>query len=230
MHIHILQHVPFEGEGIIADWAQQNRATVSHTRFFAHEALPANLDFDLLVVMGGPMGIYDETEHPWLADEKKFIQQAVAQGVKVLGICLGAQLLAHVLGANVTRNAHKEIGWFPLHVTHARHPLFSDFYQLGASPVFHWHGDTFAIPDGCVHLFGSEACVNQAFIKGYQVIGLQFHLELKAENLSQLIEHGHHELADLPFVQSENELLEGFSAYRATCQNLLWGLLDKWMK
>ncbi|MFT3739836.1 MAG: type 1 glutamine amidotransferase [Breznakibacter sp.] len=230
MHIHILQHVSFEGEGIIADWALQHHAQITHTRFFAGEPLPATVHFDLLVIMGGPMGIYDEVQYPWLADEKKFIRKAIDEGTKVLGICLGAQLLADALGARVTQNRHKEIGWFPIHPTTERLSLFNVFYETLPATIFHWHGDTFDIPQGCKHLFGSEACQNQAFIKDEQVIGLQFHLELKNENLQQLIENGRHELAQLPFVQSEHQLVNGFPQHHATCKELMSGLLEKWLK
>jgi len=226
MRIHILQHVDFEGEGIIADWALSKNMTLSHTRFYLNDSLPSIDSFDFLVIMGGPMGIYDETDYPYLASEKIFIKEAIAQGKKVLGICLGSQLLADCLGAKVKPNTQKEIGWFPIEpVNH--HPLFEDFYANKENTIFHWHGDTFDLPEGCIHLFKSAATPNQAFIYNNQAIGLQFHLELKPENLKALIANAGHELISGPFIQSATDLQEGLKAHAALCKKLFEGLLNR---
>src|SRR3974377_365570 len=123
MRIHYLKHVPFEGLGFIEEWAGTNGHRVSATRQYAEETLPGSDDFDLLVVMGGHVGACDDDRCPWLTTEKRFIEQAVEADKPVLGICLGAQLLAAVSGARVYRNQHKEIGWFPVTLTReARKP------------------------------------------------------------------------------------------------------------
>ncbi len=187
MKIHYFQHVPFEGLGCIEQWATAGGHDLSVTRFHLDEAVPALDEIDWLIVMGGPMNIYEEAEYPWLAREKQFIGQAIQSGKVVLGICLGAQLIADVLGGRVTSNAHKEIGWFPIELTAeaTASPLF-DFLPPGLA-AFHWHGDTFALPQGAVRIARSEACENQAFLHGKSVVGLQFHLEFTSRSLATIL-------------------------------------------
>src|SRR5690606_28697951 len=146
------------------------------------EDLPTCTDFDALIVMGGPMNVDEHARHPWLAGEKALIRAAINAGRPVLGICLGAQLIAASLGAPVTRNAETEIGWFDVELEPAGRasPLFAGFPPRFAA--FHWHGDTFAIPAGAQRLMRSEACSHQGFALGARVVGLQFHLEVTAAN------------------------------------------------
>lgn len=189
MRIHSLQHVPFEDIGSMASDFRARGYSLSATHWYRGDAAAAVGDFDALVVMGGPMGIYDEAIYPWLADEKILIKDAIAAGKIVLGICLGAQLIADVLGAKVTRNTHKEIGWLPLVINPgaATHPIAQ---VLARYPeVFHWHGDTFALPPDAVHLASSEGCANQAYVVQDQVYGFQFHLETTPASARALIEH-----------------------------------------
>ena len=179
MKLHYFQHEPFEGLGMIADWAAKQGHVLSCTPFFDPGArLPKLDEYDALVVMGGSMGVYDEDRFPWLAAEKAHIRAAIDAGKRVLGICLGAQLIAACLGAKVAPHTHKEIGWFPVAMTDAGvvHPLLAGFNS--AMTVFHWHGDRFEIPAGAQHLMSSAACDNQAFIYGEHVLALQFHLEM----------------------------------------------------
>lgn len=187
MRIHSLQHVPFEDIGSMASDFQARNYSVTTTHWYAGDAAPNINSFDALIVMGGPMGIYDEAIYPWLADEKKLIKEAIDAGKIVLGICLGAQLIADVLGGKVTRNAHKEIGWFPLSIVPeaSEHPLARIFATY--PEVFHWHGDTFAIPQDALHLASSEACANQAFVYKDHVYGFQFHLETTPASATALI-------------------------------------------
>jgi GMP synthase-like glutamine amidotransferase len=117
MHIHYIEHVAFEGLGSIEGWVRQENHILTATRPYLNEAFPPMEAIDLLIVLGGPMNIYDENKYPWLGKEKRFLDQAIAKGRSVLGICLGAQLLANVLGAPVFANEHKEIGWFPVQTT-----------------------------------------------------------------------------------------------------------------
>src|SRR5262249_47695751 len=135
-------------------------------------------EIDLVVVLGGPMNIYEEDKFPWLIAEKKFIRQAIEEKLAVLGLCLGSQLIADVLGAKIYPNDEKEIGWFPVEVTEAalKHRLFSHWPNFFTP--FHWHGDTFDLPEGAIHLARSQACRNQAFLYQDRVVGLQFHLEI----------------------------------------------------
>lgn len=189
MRIHSLQHVAFEDIGSMAHDFQQRGFSVSTTHWYARDKAPQLDSFDVLIVMGGPMGIYDEAMHPWLAAEKMLIKDAIAADKIVLGICLGAQLIADVLGAKVTRNSYREIGWLPITVNPATldHPVARVFARY--PEVFHWHGDTFTLPPGAVHLASSEGCANQAYCYANRVFGFQFHLETTPASARALIEH-----------------------------------------
>src|SRR3972149_10994466 len=112
--VHVLQHVPFEDIGSIAPWLEAHRAQVSYPRFFDDPALPQLNGLDLVIAMGGPMNVNDESTLPWLLSEKRFVRNAVERGVAVLRVCLGALLIASALGVRVYRNSQKEIGWFPI--------------------------------------------------------------------------------------------------------------------
>lgn len=212
MRAHCLQHVPFEGPGSIEPWLATAGYTLSYTRF--HEtaqlpALPRPETIDFLIVLGGPMGVHDERLFPWLVAEKRFIEQTITRGVPVLGICLGAQLIAHVMGARVYRHRFPEIGWFPVYpVT----PQRSGFPLTEVTTAFHWHGDTFDLPAGSVHLARSDACENQAFLAGEAVLGLQFHLETIPESARALVVNCSDELTPSPHVQSESEILDASAA------------------
>ncbi len=201
MRVHVFQHVPFEGPAEIGRWLERRGVTPTFTRLFAETALPPVETVDWLVVMGGPMSVNDEATLPWLGPEKAFIARAIQRGATVLGVCLGAQLIADVLGGKVTRNREREIGWFP--VTHAagaeKHPLGSCF--PAQAEVFHWHGETFSLPAGAAHLLRSAACEHQAFAVGDRVLGLQFHLEMTAASARALVENAGDDLKPGPFVQ-----------------------------
>jgi GMP synthase-like glutamine amidotransferase len=182
MRVHWLQHVGFEDLGCIAPWLAARGCEVRCTRLYAGDPLPPPDSFDLLIVMGGPMNIYEHERYPWLQAEKVLIGAAVAAGKRLLGICLGAQLIADVLGGPVTRNAENEIGWHPLERTAAgkASKFFSDFPERFTA--FHWHGDTFAIPPGAQNLMRSAGCENQAYEVDGRIAAIQFHLEVTAAN------------------------------------------------
>jgi GMP synthase-like glutamine amidotransferase len=209
MHVHVFQHVPFEGLGSIGVWLAEWGARVSCTRFFAGDR-PARADsIDMLIALGGPMSVNDEVQFPWLEAEREVIREAISREVPVLGVCLGAQLIASALGARVFANAVKEIGWFPIESVSA--PDWA-FKLPPECLVFHWHGETFELPEGAVRLARSEACTNQAFQLKRNVIGLQFHLETTPESVRALVENCRDDLVPAAYVQSEQELL----AARAT--------------
>jgi GMP synthase-like glutamine amidotransferase len=203
MSIHVLQHVPFEGLGSIAAWVEARQAITSYTRFFEAPDLPALNSIDMLIVLGGPMSVNDEAMLPWLATEKQFIRDAVAREIPILGICLGAQLIASAMGARVYPNPVKEIGWFPVRAV----PAPAGNLRFPQECIaFHWHGETFDLPEGAVHLAKSEGCENQAFQLNRNVIGLQFHLETTLHSASALLENCRDEIFDGPYIQSEKEL------------------------
>ncbi len=207
MRIHCLQHVPFEGLGAIAPWLRAKRHQLSFTRFYDRDPLPEPSDYDWVIVLGGPMSVHDESEYAWLSDEKRFIENAIQNGKTVLGICLGAQLISEVLGGRVTRNAHKEIGWFPISRTNESEGSL----LFGSLPkrfnAFHWHGETFDLPPGALRMAESEACLNQAFLYGQRVIGLQFHLEATRESVEALIRNCSEELVPGKYIQNPKEML-----------------------
>lgn len=204
--IHILQHVPFEGPGNIEKWAFTHGFEVDVTHMWEYLLLPRPEEYDWLIILGGPMNIHEEAAYPWLKHEKAFLQQAIVYDKTILGICLGAQLLADALGAKVYPNAQKEIGWFPVTWTSAaqEHRIFQG---LPKNPlVFHWHGDTFDLPAGAVHLASTEGCTNQAFLHGDRIIGLQFHPETTPLSVKLLTEHCKSDCLEGPYVQSPAEL------------------------
>jgi GMP synthase-like glutamine amidotransferase len=213
MHVHHLQHVPFEGLGRIAPTllARGHRLTATH--LYAGQPLPPLAACDWLIVMGGPMGVDDTGAYPWLAAEKRFIEAALDTGKRVLGICLGAQLIAQALGGEVTRNAWREVGWYD--VTRATGVAATRFAAVLPErfAAFHWHGDTFSLPPGSTALGASEACVNQGFILGERVVGLQFHLEMTAQGAAALVAHCAADLAPGPFVQPAAALLAESSRF-----------------
>ncbi len=209
MRIHILRHVPFENEAAIGDWAREQGHEIKATDLFSHATPPPDDTFDWLVVMGGPMGVHDHDRHPWLQAEIQTIREAIHKGRIVLGICLGAQLIATALDAPVTRNSLPEIGWFPVNLDpDARnHHLFEELPE--SFTAFHWHGDTFALPKGATPLGSSQACACQGFAFGDRVLGLQFHLESTPASVEALLHHCAHEIVPGPFVQTADTMREG---------------------
>ncbi len=226
MHVHVFQHVVFEDEAFIRRWATRNGHSLTQTRFYLNEVIPSLQDIDFFVVMGGPMNVDEEQRYPWLKAEKDFLRRAIDGGKAILGICLGAQLLASVLGGNVTRNPFKEIGWFPVQLTPAGrvNPLFTGF--LASFPAFHWHGDTFSIPPNATHLAESQACQNQAFLYEDRVLALQFHLELEKANITALLQNCGGEIVGGPFIQTRDAITSGVAVLESM-HVLLESLLDE---
>ncbi len=229
--LHYIQHVPFETPGAILEWARRQGFQVNGTRVFLNDPFPSPSNIDFLVIMGGPMSVHDESQYPWLSEEKAFIRETLSleDGPKVLGICLGAQLLAEALGADVFPGRYKEIGWFLVEFTSAAlaHPLFEGFPER--LEVFHWHGETFSLPNEAVHLARSEACENQAFLYEEKVLALQFHLEVTTETVAALIENCPEDLTPGPYVQSVEEI-KGQNELFETIHEYLFKLLDAFVR
>ena len=207
MHIHIIQHVPFEEEGAIGQWAAAHGHTISRTLIYDGAVPPAHDNYDWLIVMGGPMSVGDEDRYPWLAHEKAYIREAVSHVKIVIGICLGAQLIASACGGEVMKNPDKEIGFFPVRLTPAasKLPVYSALPEMFTA--FHWHGDTFVPPPGSTVTAESDACRAQAFEYRGRVFGLQFHLEATRAGVGKLVTACADELVDGPFIQSSDEIL-----------------------
>lgn len=226
MKIHCIQHVEFETMGTIVEWIAEKNHSLSTTHLYDNSKFPAMDDFDLLVIMGGPMNIYEYEMYPWLIDEKVFIKDTISAGKAVLGICLGAQLVADVLGAKVSKNKHKEIGWFPVFATRQKK---SENMLLKGIPekfiAFHWHGDTFDLPEGAERLFESEACKNQGFVYKNRIIGLQFHLEMSNRTIGNVIKNCKDELIEGTYIQSEADMLDKDS-FLTESKLLMFRILD----
>lgn len=221
MHAHCIQHVPFEGLGCMADQLRERGCSVSYTAMYDNPLLP-DPDMDLLIVMGGPMSVNDEQELPWLVEEKIFIRRYLAARRPMLGVCLGAQLMASALGAAVYRNPEREIGWLPITDLAEDAGLF----RFGQDMVFHWHGETFDLPPGAVRLAQSRGCANQAFQLGTNAVGLQFHLEATPATVAGMLAACGHELTGGAYVQNAEEIMRLTAQHAAAANVLSARLLD----
>ena len=228
MRVHYFQHVPFEGLGSIAPWLEAAGHKITNTRFFASAGLPDLKMIDLLVVMGGPMSVNDEKAYPWLVPEKRFIRKAIDSGKPVLGVCLGAQLIAKAMGAEVYPNIEKEIGWFPVQGVASINDATFSFSP--STKVFHWHGETFDLPPGAILLARSEGCENQAFQIGPAVIGLQFHLETTPESAREIVANCRAELVPGKYIQTEEEILSAPPASYQSINQLMGNIISFLLK
>jgi len=223
MRITAFQHVPFETPAMIGDWAAARDHRL--TSLPLYQGGPPDGEADLLVILGGPMGVGDQAAHPWLTAEKEAIRAAIDRGQPVLGICLGAQLIAAALGAAVTPMGMREIGWMP--VTLADHRL----WDAAPNPltVLHWHGDRFAMPAGAVSLAGSAMCAEQAFLWQEHVLALQFHLEMDRDATAGILAHCADEIAEGGDHVHDAARILADSHHAATTRQVLFGLLDRWL-
>ncbi len=174
----VIQQVPHERLGTFEGLLKAAGCLITTLRAPVEKSWPSPSEFDGLVVLGGPQSVYEQGTYPFLARELAFLREALAAKRPILGVCLGAQLLAAALGASVTKNPQKEIGWYPVMREPGADgdPLFEPFGQT--ETVFQWHGDTFALPKGAVRLASSPLCNEQAFRYRDNVYGLQFHAEV----------------------------------------------------
>ncbi len=202
MRVHFIQHVEFEEPAELENWIINKGYKISKSKMYNKDLFPEINDFDMLIIVGGPMGVNDIVKYPWLIREKEFIRRAILGKKTVIGICLGAQLIADVLNAKVYKNRYKEIGWFPIKKSRllGKESIFADFEK--ETKVFHWHGDTFDIPKGATRIFSSTACKNQAFQYGNKVFGFQFHFEVNEKSIMKLVENAATDITDEKFVQS----------------------------
>jgi GMP synthase-like glutamine amidotransferase len=212
MKLHYLQHVRFEDPAGIADSAAEHDHRMTGTHLYRGDALPVLDAFDGLIVMGGPMGVGDTDQYPWLTDEISLVRAAIEAGKPTLGVCLGAQIIAAALGARVDRNDEKEIGFFDVTVTDAGRatPWLAG---IDTFPAFHWHGETFDLPADAMHLASTPACANQAFSVGDHVLALQFHVESTPDSVQRLIAHCPEDITDGRYVQSAEQMTQQTDCY-----------------
>ncbi len=225
MKLHILQNVAFENAGYIYQWAQTKNHSTTTSHVYRNEPVPHTDSYDLLVIMGGSMGANDDAQHPFLTAEKEHIEKAIFSGKKILGICLGSQIIASVLGASVKKNPYREIGWFPVTRVSNNSPSKLADAIPNNETVFHWHGDTFDIPFGAVHLARSECTENQAFSFNDSVLALQFHCEMTPDLLRGMTDICKDEIVESKYIQPVEKILN--STHIKESNRILDGLLNK---
>jgi len=247
MRLLFLQHDPLDAPGSLLEWAETRGYSVTICLICEGEPLPALDSFDFLISLGGPMGAYEEEKFPWLVQEKAFIREAVAAGKKILGLCLGCQLLADALGGSAFRHSCKEFGWQPIEPTEEGREWFSgtnsflalEGHEKGAFLAFQWHGDTYSLPPGAVQLARNEATEQQAFLikgsEGNQVLGLQFHLEWTEEmtrdalaDLEAAPQQESSMVQSSPFVQTPEQILSDLSLF-PQAKRRFFALLDRFV-
>lgn len=227
MKISVLQHAAHEGPGEIEVWAHKRFHHVAITHLHAGDALPAWDSFDVLVVMGGEMNVYQYRDWPWLKAERELIEVALAAGKRVVGICLGGQLIADALGARVTQNPEIELGWHLVSFTQEARGLFSDLPE--SATVLHWHNDTFELPEGALRLAVSAACGEQGFVIPGKCLGLQFHFEVDPKIALQFVQ-SQDPWPVGPYVQSAEEVTANAETYHGANRQILFNLLDEFMR
>ncbi|MCH2450777.1 MAG: gamma-glutamyl-gamma-aminobutyrate hydrolase family protein [Gracilimonas sp.] len=213
---------------MIKPYLEEKGFSLQKIKLYDDQSLPAVNDVDYLIVMGGPMNMEDEEKYPWLIDEKILIREMIDLGKPVLGICFGAQLVADALGKSVYPAKDHEIGWHPVELTEAGkvHPATKNW---GVDPVvFHWHSNTFDLPEEAVHLASTELCKNQAFVCNENVFGLQFHLEITWIEVEKMIENWGRYRESGSYVQSAEEMLQKSHAADET-KVMLEQLLAYWI-
>ncbi len=225
MRIHCIRHEPFEGLAEIESWIKSNNHHLTYTRTYLHQRYPDEITFDMLIIMGGMASVYEKKDHPWIASEKKFIKKVLDSQKKIIAICFGAQILAEVLGAKVYPNKFKEIGWYPVHFN------TNILYGFSAFPeqmhVFHWHGDTFDLPEGALRIASSEITKNQGFVVGNKIIALQFHLEMNQSALKKIVKAlGNQLCINEKYIQPAQVIMNQ-PEYMTSCNKLLYQLLDR---
>ncbi|MEK9199957.1 type 1 glutamine amidotransferase [Ureibacillus sp. FSL E2-3493] len=198
MTTYIIQHVPFESPGILEKI--QNYEMI---KMFESFQFPKLEEVDLLIILGGPMGVYDDIE--WLQEEKQFIKAVIQHNRAVLGICLGAQLIAESIGGKVMPNPKgKEVGWWPIY---KRQDVDALNFLPEKLEVLHWHGDTFTLPEEATTFYSTELCKNQAFLYKNNVVGLQFHFETTKGSLKTMVEADASYISGKGMIQSKEAIL-----------------------
>jgi GMP synthase (glutamine-hydrolysing) len=222
MKILFVIHAAFEKPGSIETWAKKLGHLTQEVSPYKGEKLPDIKDFDFLVVMGGPQSPLEIDKAPYLADEIELIKQAVKEKKRILGFCLGAQLIGEALGAKTERSPNRELGAYPIKLLDASKydPIFQRFPET--FDVMHWHSDMPGIPDGGVLLAKSDGCPRQVFRVGDRIYGFQCHLELTQKLVKEMIEHCPDDLKAGTYIMTERELMQiDYSQINLKMENVL---------
>jgi GMP synthase-like glutamine amidotransferase len=220
MSVLFIKHIDIEGPGTIADFLDARAIQYKIADVSKNNALPsAPEQYQAIVILGGPMNVYEEEKYPFLKAEDALLKAALRKRVPLLGVCLGAQLIAKALGAKVRKAAEKEIGWFKVNLTDngIKDRLFLDLKSK--IDVFQWHGDTFDIPDKGLHLASSKVCSNQAFKYNDNAYGLQFHLEVTKDMVQEWLDAYSDEISSLGDKVNREAILEQAEASSETYNN-----------
>jgi GMP synthase-like glutamine amidotransferase len=212
MKIHVLQHTQLSTPGTVTDWLNERGLTAKTTRFFEGDSLPDVEDVDFLIILGGGMGVHDEQDYPWLIQEKMFIRHCLDEHKTIFGICLGAQLIAHVKGATVKKHEHWEVGWHPIEIE-----------GHGTITCFQYHQDTFEIPEGAKKFATNVITSNQGYMIGENVVAVQFHPEVDE---SKVDVYSNDCSATGPYVQSREFMMNGIRHIPGQ-KAWMFSLLDK---
>ncbi len=207
MNILFVTHASFEKPGSIETWVKRNNHNSIEVCPYAGQSLPAIDNFDMLVVMGGPQSTIEIDKSPYLKDEIELIKQALNMNIRIVGVCLGAQLISEALGAKTERSPNKEIGMYPVDLLDGarQDPIFSDFPVK--FEVMHWHSDMPGLTDGIKLLAKSEGCPRQIYRFGDRVYGFQCHFELTRELVATMIEHCESDLKAGKYVMTSEQLM-----------------------
>ncbi len=226
-----IQQVTFEPPGNIALWANEREHSLDIIKIY-NSSLPAdNSQYDGLIMLGGPMSVNETDKYPWLKDEFALVEKFIKENKLILGICLGAQIIAKTLGSNVEKMPHNEIGFFPVCLTNQAMEQSKCFSKAPRCFIaFHWHGEMFSIPQNAIHIAKNQACPNQAFeYNNGKVLATQFHLETNRENLSALIANSAEDLRKGgKYVQRMEYMHDTLNRISNEYYNLLAQTLDNW--
>lgn len=225
METYIFQHVEYEGPGAILPYLKAKGHNVHVVRLYAGDKIPHEDEIDFAILMGGPMSVLEETKYPYFVREKELCCDMVQLGKPILGICLGAQMIACAFGAAIRKNPEKEIGWFPVTFTG---DVAEEIGLPSSLPVFHWHGETFDIPEAATSFASSEACKNQAFKLG-SAIALQFHVEVTDDSMESMLKNGADEIkanAKCKFFQNAKDINKASATAMGPANELLVKILD----
>lgn len=217
MKILVFQHVAFEYPGAIEDWAIEHNHELILCKSFAGDSVQKIDTYDVFIFLGGPMSVHDKNIYQWIEFEKSVITNAFNQNKKIIGICLGAQLIAETFGAEVIKQKSPEIGWhdvdFTWNIGDSRETpgIVTKLTEIFPNKMqaFHWHGETYNLPANSIKISESKACENQAFLIGSNVAAFQFHMEIKQEGVKALLENCSEDIDNSDYVQSNDEILNG---------------------